>query len=50
MKKYKEAQKLLKQIDKKLIKHKKEFEKDDTNWGSVGDIGSWVELLNDILG
>lgn len=46
--KYNEAKKLLVKIEKKLIKHKKEFDKSGGNWGYVGDMGNWVELLNGI--
>jgi hypothetical protein len=51
MKKYKEAESLLKLIENKLKNHKKKFMNDDQlNWGYIGDLEHWVELMNDIRG
>ena len=45
-----EVQGLLRRFEAKLAEHAERFEKDPRNWGFVGDLGGWAELLRRMLG
>jgi len=50
MENYNKTQKLLKLIQNKLKKHKKDFmNSDKKDWGYAGDMGHYVELLEDVV-